>query len=439
LAAYWKLNDGSGTNAQDSSSGGNNLPLIGSPTWGSSFLTLNGSTQYGDSGSNALSALDQHDLTICVWINKTGNSQKGIVDKSFDIPGNSYGGWGFWIQNDGKLLWTVQDGEEFYDNGFVSIATNTWTFVTVVWHYSSSQAVFYIDGLLNSIVNNGAAAELSSGIADLQVGNLRNNSSAGAYTFDGSIRQVGIYNRALSAAEIATNFLASEFSTNVTYPSILYYKFTEHSQINPPVYLADSSTHGGTTGTVTTATVVQWVANQGGIPEAALHFNGVSTYVDTGNSGLFDFTTNSFTINVWLLPLTENGFVLANGFYHGNGWFMSVGNSYQVNFGAETFGAENVLTTVSPVSGWPSEYNMVTVTRNGTQPPLIYIDGAQVATSGSFVNPASSGDSLVVGVSKISSNYLDGDIGLLQMWNTALTHSDVVNLYLNQRLGIPWP
>ena len=170
-----------------------------------------------------------------------------------------------------------------------------------------------------------------------------------------------------------------------------------------------------------------------------MHFNGVTTYIDTGNAALFNFTTNPFTINLWLLPLTANGFVLANGFFHGNGWFMSVGNAYQVNFGAETFGGENVITTTSPVSGWPTSYAMVTVTRDGIHVPLIYVNGSPVATSGSFVNPGSSGDSLLVGVSKISSGYLDGDMALLQIWNTVLSPADVANLYINQLSGSPWP
>ena len=439
LMAYWKLNDCHGTVAADSSSNGVNLSLIDFPTWGSNYLNLNGSTQYGDAGSNALVSLDQHDKTICAWIDNDGTNQEGIVDKSFNIPGVAYGGWGFWLQSNGELMWTVQDDEGFYDDGYVSVLSNTWTFVTVVWHASSDSAEFYINGLLNSIVDNGAASEQPSVVADLQVGNLRNDLSDGAYAFDGSIRQVGIYDRALSAAEIQTNFLATEDTTNVAYPSLLYYKFTEHAQTNPPVYLADSSTHGSTTGTVTTATVVQWFTNQASIPESALHFNGVSTYVDTGNGSLFNFTTNSFTINIWLLPLTENGYVLANGFYHGDGWFMSVGNAYQINFGAETFGAENVLTTVDPVNEWPSVYNMVTVTRNGTGTPLIYIDGALVATTGSFVNPASSPNSLVMGVDKMGANHLDGDIALLQIWNTTLSPNDIANLYINQLSGIPWP
>ena len=38
LAAYWKLDDQSGTNAADSSGNGVTMPLYGSPSWGSNYL-----------------------------------------------------------------------------------------------------------------------------------------------------------------------------------------------------------------------------------------------------------------------------------------------------------------------------------------------------------------------------------------------------------------
>ncbi len=439
LAAYWKLNDGGGTVAADASGNGINLPLIGFPTWGSNYLALNGSTQYGDAGSNALRSLDQQDKTVCAWIYKTGNSKKGIVDKSFDTPGVGHGGWGFWVQSNGRLMWSVQDGQEFYDNGYVGVSTNAWTFVTVVWHAASKRTEFYVNGLLNSIVNNGGVEERASENAALQVGNLRNNSAGGTFALDGLIRQVGIYGRALSVSEIQTNFLMTELTANVTVPSLLYYKMTESAQTIPPVYLADSSSHGGTTGTVFTATDLQWVTNQASIEGAAMHFNGVTTYLDTHNSELFNFTTNAFTINLWLNPLTADGYVLANGFYHGIGWFMSVGSSYQINFGSENFGLETVVTTTAPVAGWPGTYDMVTITRNANGTPLIYINGSPVATSGSFLSPASSGTSLVAGVNRNGSNFFDGDMWLLQIWSTSLSATEVATLYFNQLPGVPWP
>ena len=82
---------------------------------------------------------------------------------------------------------------------------------------------------------------------------------------------------------------------------------------------------------------------------------------------------------------------------------------------------------------------MVTITRSGTNTPLIYINGRLTASTGSFANPASSTSSLVFGVSKTGGNFLDGDIWEPQIWNTSLSATDVANLYMNQVSGVPWP
>ena len=185
-----------------------------------------------------------------------------------------------------------------------------------------------------------------------------------------------------------------------------------------------------------------WTNNVANIPDAALHFNGVSTHVVTSNPGLFNFTTNSFTINLWLLPLTEGGYVMQNGNYQTNGWYLRIAaGSYRVQFGGETAGADNSILTTT-INGWPSFWSMVTITRAGTNAPLIYINGGEVPTTGSFANPASTTNSLVFGANMSvnnGGNYLDGDIWLPQIWSAALSPSDVANLYFNQALGLPWP
>jgi hypothetical protein len=438
LVAYWKMNDGAGSTALDASGNQNNLALFGSPVWGSNYLNLNGSTQYGDAGSNYVAALDQQDKTICAWINKTGSSQKGIVDKSFNTPNVGYGGWGFWVQSNQSLMWITVDSQPFYDTGASGIALGSWTFVTVVWNYSIQRADFYINGILNSSVGNGAASEFPSATADLQVGNLRNNLSGGSYAFDGSMRDVGIYNRALSPAEIQTNFLNTESNTNVAIPDLLYYKMTEQAQSNPPAYLADSSTHGGTTGTMFAINTVQWETNVASIPGTSLHFNGTATYIDTSNTTLFNFTTNLFTINLWLMPLTANGYVMQNQTPLQNGWFLNVGGSYSLNFGSDNNGTETAVSTGAGavINGL---FTMVTIVRTGPTNVLIYINGDQVATTGSFASPASSPNSLILGVDQAGDHHLDGNIWLTQIWSTPLSPTDISNLYFNQVTGVPWP
>lgn len=439
LIAYWKLNEAGGSVAIDSTGNGNALSLIGAPSWGANYLALNGSTQFGDAGTNS-AELTFQDMTISAWIKKAGSSYKSIVDKSFDVPGLGYGGWGLRIQSDGHLFFW--GGQACVDNGTQTIHPGEWAFVTVIWHAASYNADFYINGILNSINNNSATVNLpTEGRADLQLGNMQNNSGNGTYAFDGFIRDVGIYNRALTGAEVATNFLATEPTTLVVFPDQLYLKMTEAklNENNPPLLLADSSTVTKSNVVFNAPYSIQWETNQADMPHSALHFNGSAAYVDAHAASAFNFTTNSFSINLWLLPLTANGFVMGNSIPQTCGWFMSVGPIYQICFGSENPGVENVLATTTPGNDWPTSYNMVTVTRDGTNTPLIYFNGHLAQTTGSFVSPASSTNNLVLGAAVGGSRWLDGNIWQPQIWSTNLSASDVANLYLNQSAGLTWP
>lgn len=96
LVAYWRLNDGSGTNAIDSSGNGVNMPLFGNPSWVSNYLIFNGNERYGDAGSNELTSLDTSDKTICAWMNLTGlnyfnSSYQGILSKNVYYASNYFG------------------------------------------------------------------------------------------------------------------------------------------------------------------------------------------------------------------------------------------------------------------------------------------------------------------------------------------------------------
>ena len=440
LVAYWKLNDGGGaTTAQDFSGNGITLPLSNSPSWITNdcngvYLTLNGTNQYGDAGSNALTNLDNHDMTICAWINISNTNAQGIVDKSY-----YYGGWSFFVYNN-QLYWSLESGGSFADTGAGIVPLGQWIFVTAAWGYSAHKVSFYINGLLNSDPNNGGVSENPSGPAHLEVGNISTNDPLG-----GSMHDVAIYNRVLSAEEVASNYLITELATTVPVPDLLYYKMTEYPSYEPTNQfdLADSSIDGEANGTwhVNLPKTLQWQTNV--VPNNAIHFDGVSTSVNTSNSTNLNFTTNSFTINLWLLPENEGTYVMGNDSYLSNGWYLAgVINSSKLEFGAETNGADNAIITANGVSGWPTtSWNMVTVTRAGTNTPWIYINGLQVATTGTFTDPASSANSLIfgLGVDSDGATDLDGNIWLPQIWSTNLSPTDVANLYLIQLSGVPWP
>ncbi len=206
LVGWWKLDDGTGTSAIDSSGSGNTGTLNNGPGWVDGrkgrAVALDGTNDYISMGTSALTSVDNSDKTVSAWIRKTANSQKGIVDKDFDSGGSNYGGWGLWTQSNGKLWWWTHPSKDLLDNGSQTIALGEWTHVAITWSNSSQTARFYINGTLNSTQTDNTIVEKASGSADLEIGDLRNHLNGGQFAFDGSIDDVRVYNRALSASEI---------------------------------------------------------------------------------------------------------------------------------------------------------------------------------------------------------------------------------------------
>lgn len=201
---WWKLDDGSGTNCADASGNSRVGTAVGSPSWGTGqkggCIVLNGSTQY-ISGGTGLTGVDVHDKTISCWIKKTGTSLKGVVDKDFDS--GSFGGWGFWTQAAvNKCQFWAASNKNLSDNGSLTFTLGVWTHVAVTWNVTTKTARFYINGVFNSTQSDGSIGENSSGSADFEVGNLRNNLSSGTYAFDGSIDDVRVYSTILTDQEI---------------------------------------------------------------------------------------------------------------------------------------------------------------------------------------------------------------------------------------------
>ena len=242
LVAYWRMNDVPGTNVAADSSGNSNTltlyPTNNPPRFGSGYLTFNGSNQYGQALSAGFTNLDEHDMTICAWINKTGISHKGIVNK-YDASGSSEG-WSFQVATNDELDWFVNPKDtDLTDTAPGTVPLGQWTFVTVVWQYpntGSNTVSYYINGILHSSSGTGGTQQGSSGTTPLQVGTIWGTNS---YDFDGAMHDVAIYNRALSSNEVAVNYLSTEFETTVPSPDLLYYKMTEYDErsITPPFVL----------------------------------------------------------------------------------------------------------------------------------------------------------------------------------------------------------
>ena len=192
----------SGTAWTDLSGNANNGTLVNSPTYSSTnggILTFNGSTQYG---STPLSLGGYTAYTVAAWI-KTTTTGKEIT--STYGAGNVFE---LFILNDGKLS-AYTYGPTFaytYRASTSSVATGSWVHCAGVYQGSTATLNTYVNGALANGTLAGATIPTSLAVSASTV--VIGNVNSGSYFFNGSMGQISIYNRALSADEIAQNYNA---------------------------------------------------------------------------------------------------------------------------------------------------------------------------------------------------------------------------------------
>ena len=299
MRGYWKLDDGSGTSATDSSGNSNTLSMTGSPSWttgniGPYALDFSGSGQYlfVASPSSALDFADGASFTITGWFNRDtfANDHTILSTKS----GQS-------TESDGYIAY-IDDATDqliirFDENGTTDARTftSTSTFTATGWHHfalswneSAPDAILYIDGKPDGS---------GSGTAFASMGNLANTNAfyIGAETdagnpFDGKLDDIRIYGYALSADQVKKIYNTTSPTQPVDTSLVGHWTF-DGTDIQGTTAIDRSGK--GNNGTITGAVPTLGKLGQ------ALSFNGTSDYVTTTNIPEVNSATY-FTLSLWL-------------------------------------------------------------------------------------------------------------------------------------------
>lgn len=192
LVGYWTFDEGSGTTAYDYSGKGNNGTLVSSPTWQTSTnckvggcLSFDGTTKYVDVPSLTW---QPNSFSISFWI-------QPLVNSSWNQQIGATQGWGafnFHTDVSNNIFVGTDIGTRFVLSN--SLATNAWQFFTFT--FSNGNASIYKNAVLLSSETNMTNPNAWQGFR------LSNS-------INGSIDDVRIYNRALSAQEIQAIYNAT--------------------------------------------------------------------------------------------------------------------------------------------------------------------------------------------------------------------------------------
>jgi hypothetical protein len=190
---------GTGTAWTDLSGNANNGTLVNGPTFDSAnggSLVFDGVNDYA---STPLSLGGYTAFTIAAWIKTT------VVSKEIAATYGVNNIFDFWISASNKVVLYVYatGGAVSYRTSIASITTGSWVYCVGVYNGSTPAIDMYTNGALsNGALTGTIPASVATGASTVVIG----NANTGTFYFNGSMGQVSIYNRALTAAEVATNF-----------------------------------------------------------------------------------------------------------------------------------------------------------------------------------------------------------------------------------------
>jgi hypothetical protein len=338
LVGWWQFAEqpsgtacsGTTSTVTDSSGNNNTGTCVNSPSWtagqagGTTAMSFNGAQQSSSNPyitiPNSASLNGMTGLSVCAWVNPSsiyaidGNS---IVSKSTHAVGGQsapYGLYGLSTTQSGGYSFQLGNGSTSQTvNSASLLALGQYQHVCGTWDGTTMR--LYKNGVADANTQSANYAAIGTNSIDLRIGAYR-GSSPYYDTFNGAIGDVRIYNRALSASEVATIYNAglnpipaapviTTQPSNVTVAAPSTATFTVAATGSPaPTYQWMQSINGGAFTIINGATGASYTT------PATTTANSGTQYecVVTNTSGSMTSNAASLTVNP-APPTPVNGLV----------------------------------------------------------------------------------------------------------------------------------
>ena len=194
---YWTLDEGTGAVARDSSAASKHA-TVESATWTNGFYG-NALAFNGTSSDVAIPALNLYTNTVTITCRvKRNGTQLSYAGLVFNRAGSTISGLDFGTANELRYHWNGTSSTYNWNSGLIP-PDGQWTFCALV--VEATKATMYMDagsGLQSAVNNVANAIQGFEGTTYLGL-----DATSRSRSFNGSLDDVRIFPRALSAAEIA--------------------------------------------------------------------------------------------------------------------------------------------------------------------------------------------------------------------------------------------
>jgi len=205
LVGYWRFEEGSGTTASDSSGNGNSGTLYNSPIWTNGYfgnaLGFDGVDDYVNLPSTV--QLTNQSFTIMSWMKPsslTGNYQM-FGPTQWNAVGIGL------VAGSNQIFCQFNTGGLNIQSSAIVPNTNQWYHVVCSFDWSTSLLSIYVNG---TRINSWTATNPSFNWNNFYIGSQGPDGNL----FNGTIDEVQVWNRALTASEIY-----EMYQSKVTYPA----------------------------------------------------------------------------------------------------------------------------------------------------------------------------------------------------------------------------
>jgi len=379
-------------------------------------------------------------ITVSAWVKNVIN--EGIVfSASGGGVGYGNGEYIFYYENKTIVIQGANSGAKYYQ--FPQLNLNQWSNLVMTRDASNNMSVY-----LNGIGSTTGAQNYSNTLQMNQIG--RYSAFYNQYNVKGSIGEVKIYNRVLSASEVLQNYNASK---KRYLPEENY--LTSNLVVN--LDFGDSRCYPGTGNTAYdlsgfghTASLVNGAAYSS-LYGGNILCDGTNDYIEAVTTSVLDFGTNNFSVEYWYRKTEwttnfENiwgpNIWSAGDNASTNEWTLGIGQGAvstpgigeSVAFGLQIQSFGIYATPQIRAPGNLNKFNQIVGIRNGSLIELYY-NGSLMYSA----NPGGGFDSLmqlnnVSNNIRISNSYINqyhskAHTGILRIYNKALSAREVNQNY----------
>lgn len=439
LAGYWPLDDGSGTNANDASTNNNDGTLTNGPTWTTGQIgggvDFDGSDDY-ISYANTI-PFNSDDFSVSAWARMDGAAGGDGENSIFTQRITSVGAGNPSV----TLYYDINEYPSFFIRDNVGTGVNlsyssaqsfgAWQHIVGV--KTATATTLYLNGAAVATTTHSLSGDFDAGVDIRQIG--RQQYTGGNNQFNGVIDEVRVYQRALSADEVAQLYRLTS-PTGVDTSLKGYWSFNGQDMSGTTAY---DRSGAGVTGTLTNGPV----ASKGNLGQG-VSFDGTDDYV-TGSISSLD---TPVTLCAWYKP-SETSNIYDNTAQSDVPLMLRTGSAlYEaLLIYLENNAASSIIARASALDNSNGSYSTASGTTNlwtyrgqwihvcgvftSSTSRTVYLNGVAEATDTATEN-VNGLTTVYAGVGTDSTafwGYAKGTVDEARVYNRALSSSEIAALY----------